>query len=100
MSGDVEFVNTEFDIFTHKTVQTAILEANAVHYPITPVDQNDLEFFIPADNETYIDLDIKLYVKGKFIGATGKISTLQILRRELTISSILCSVNVASCSTE
>jgi len=60
MSGDVEFVTTEFDIFAHKPVQTAILETNAVHYkPIATVDQKDLEFFIPADNEAYIDLDIK-----------------------------------------
>ena len=73
MSGDVEFVTTEFDIFAHKPVQTAILETNVVHYkPIETVDQNDLEFLILADNETYIDLDIKLYVKGKLIGADGK----------------------------
>jgi hypothetical protein len=66
MSGDAEFVNTEFDIFAHKPVQVAIIETNAFHYnPIATVDQNDLEFSIPADNETYIDLDIKLYVKGK-----------------------------------
>jgi len=72
MSGNVEFVTTEFDIFAHKPVQTAILEMNALHYkPMATVDQNDLEFLIPAD-ETYIDLDIKLYVKGKLIGAEGK----------------------------
>jgi hypothetical protein len=72
MSGDVEFVTTEFDIFAHKPVQTAILETNVVHYtPIASVDQNDLEFLIPG-NETYIDLDIKLYVKGKLIGVDGK----------------------------
>jgi len=73
MSGDVEFVTTDFDIFAHKPMQTAILETNAVNYkPIATVDQNDLEFFIHVDNETYIDLDIKLYVKGKLIGADGK----------------------------
>ena len=73
MSGDVEFITSEFDIFAHKPVQTAILETNVVHYkPIATVDQTDLEFSIPADNETYIDLDIKLYVKGKLIGADGK----------------------------
>ena len=73
MSGDVEFVTTEFDIFAHKPVQTTILETNAVHYkPIATVDQNDLEFLIPAHNETYIDLHIKLYVKGKIFGADGK----------------------------
>jgi hypothetical protein len=54
MSGDVEFVTTEFDIFAHKPVQTAILETNVVHYkPIATVDQTDLEFSIPADSETH-----------------------------------------------
>ena len=64
MSGDVELVTTEFDIFAHKPVQTAILKTNGVHHkPIATVDQNNLEFFIPGDNETYIDLDIKLFFK-------------------------------------
>jgi len=40
--------------------------------PIATVDQNDLEFLIPGDNETYIDLDIKLFVKGRLLGADGK----------------------------
>ena len=44
-----------------------------VHYkPIVTVDQNDLEFLIPGDTETYIDLDIKLFVRGKIIGSDGK----------------------------
>jgi len=43
----------------------------AAYKPITPVDRNDLEFFVPADNDTYIDLDIKLYVRGKLISASG-----------------------------
>jgi hypothetical protein len=54
-------------------VQTAILETNEVHYkPIATVVQNDLEFLRPANYETYIDLNINLYVKGKLIGADGK----------------------------
>jgi len=72
MSGDVEFVTTEFDIFAHKPLQTAILEANAVHYKTIRWIRTISNFFILADNETYIDLDIKLYVKGKLIGADGK----------------------------
>jgi len=39
--------------------------------PIAPVDQNDLEYFIPADNETYIYLDIKIYVRGKLVPGSG-----------------------------
>jgi hypothetical protein len=43
MSGDVECVTTEFDIFAHKPVQMAILGTNVIHYkPIATVDQTDL----------------------------------------------------------
>jgi len=38
--------------------------------PIAPVDQTDLEFFIPAD-DTYVDPDIKLYIRGKFTKSDG-----------------------------
>jgi len=73
MSGEVEFVSSEFDIFAHKLVQSVILGTDVVHYkPIATVDQNDLEFFIPGDSETYIEQDIKPYVRGKIIGADGK----------------------------
>ena len=42
-------------------MQTSVLGTTDVAYkPIALVDQNDLEFLIPADNDTYIDLDIKL----------------------------------------
>jgi len=40
--------------------------------PIATVDQNDLEFLVPGDNETYIDLDIELFVIGRLLGADGK----------------------------
>ena len=40
--------------------------------PIATVDQNDLEFLVPGDNETYIDLNFKLFVKGMLVGADGK----------------------------
>ena len=60
------FVISEFDIFARKPVQESILETLGVFYkPIASVDQSDLEFLIPADSETYIDLDIKVYVHGK-----------------------------------
>jgi len=99
MSGDIEFVTTEFDIFAHKPVKKAILETNAVHYkPIATVDQNDLEFLIPAD-ETYIDLDIKIYVKCKLIGADGK--DLDATDYTAGTNNFLHSVfNIASHSTE
>jgi len=74
MSGNVEFISSEFDIFgKKKPIKSAILDTHVVHYkPIATVNQNDLEFFILGDNETYIDLDIKLSVKGRLLGAYGK----------------------------
>ena len=73
MSEEVEFVSSEFDIFAPKPVQSAILGIDVVHYkPIATVDHKYLDFFIPRDSETYIDQDIKLYVRGKTIGANGK----------------------------
>ena len=35
------------------------------------MDQSDLEFLIPSDDDTYIELDIKLYIRGKFTRADG-----------------------------
>ena len=35
------------------------------------VDQSDLEFLIPSYDDTYIDLDIKLYIRGKLTKADG-----------------------------
>ena len=39
---------------------------------LAPLGQNDLEFLIPGDSDTYIDLDIKLYVRGKKVSCPGK----------------------------
>jgi len=64
-------VSSEFDIFVQKPIQTAILDVVRC-MSIATVDQNVLEFFVPGDNETYIDQDIKLYVRGQIIGADGK----------------------------
>jgi hypothetical protein len=56
------FVSTEFDVFAQKPVQEAVLETTEAEYkPIASVDMSDLEFLIPADNDTYLDLDIKVY---------------------------------------
>jgi hypothetical protein len=37
-----------------------------IYKPIAPIEQNDLEFLIPADSDTYVDPDIKNYISGKF----------------------------------
>jgi hypothetical protein len=73
MSGVADFVSSEFDILTSKSVQTAIRETGVVHYkPIASVDQSDLEFSIPQYHDTYIKLDIKLLIRSKLTRAGGK----------------------------
>jgi hypothetical protein len=69
---DLAFVTSEFDIFARKPVQHAIQETNVVVYkPIASIDQNDLEFLIPSDYDTYVDPDIKIYIRGKFTKTDG-----------------------------
>jgi len=41
------------------------------YIPIAPVNQNDLEFLIPADKDKYIRLDIQLYVRGILLSSSG-----------------------------
>jgi len=61
-----------FDIFAHKQVQTSELGTIENAYkPIATVDQNDLEFFIPADKDNYIHINIKLYFRSKFVSGSG-----------------------------
>ena len=36
------------------------------------MEQNDLEFLIPGDSNTYIGIDIKLYVRGKMVSSSGR----------------------------
>jgi hypothetical protein len=36
------------------------------------VDQSDLEYMISADNDTYIDLNMRLFVRGKLTAQDGK----------------------------
>ena len=43
----------------------------AKYKPIASVDQSDLEFLIPADNDTYIDPNEKIYVRSKLSKAGG-----------------------------
>jgi len=57
------FVGTEFDIFAPKPIQSGVDETiDMIYKPIATIHQSDLEFLIPADSDSYIDLDIKLYV--------------------------------------
>ena len=62
----------EFDVFARKPLQHAIHETNlVVQKPITSIDQSYLEFLMPADCDTYVDPDIKIYIRGKFTKADG-----------------------------
>jgi hypothetical protein len=73
MSEEVaDYLSTNFDIFPSKPVQTSVLESIETSYKtVASIDQSDLEFRMPADSETYLDLDIKLYIRGKLTKADG-----------------------------
>ena len=63
-------VRSEFDIFAHKPVQILVHETvETIYRAIASVDHSDLEFMFPVDNDTYIDLNIRLFVRGKLTGA-------------------------------
>ena len=66
MPAKPSYVGTEYDIFVRKPKQSSTVESNETIYrPIASVDQTDIEFVIPGDRDTYVDLDLKLFVKGK-----------------------------------
>ncbi|GFG38260.1 hypothetical protein Cfor_08914 [Coptotermes formosanus] len=68
----IAFASSEFDVFAAKPVQESVLETTEVIYkPTAFVKQSDLKNLIPADNKTYIDLNIKLYIRGKLIAKNG-----------------------------
>jgi hypothetical protein len=73
MSEATVSISSEFDVFARKPIQTAVVETiETVYKPIAPVEQSDLEFLILDDLDTYIDLDIKHYIRGKLISGNGK----------------------------
>ena len=66
MAEEKSYVVAEFDIFVRKPKQSSTVETNETIYrPIASVDQTDIDFAIPGDSDTYVDLDMKLFVKGK-----------------------------------
>ena len=65
-------LSSEFDLFAPRPIQTSVVETTEVRYkPIPSVEQSDLEFLIPADIDTYVNLNIKLYIRGKLTKADG-----------------------------
>ena len=66
---------------------------DTIYKPIPSVEQSDLEFVIPDDPHIYLDLDIKLYVKGKLVKLDGTILDNKHFMREQIISFIISSIN-------
>jgi len=65
-------LRSEFDLFAPRPIQTFVVETTEVTYkPIASVEQSDLEFLIPADNDTYVYLNIILYIRSKLTKAVG-----------------------------
>ena len=72
MAADVVSASSEFDIFATRLVQTSTLQTLETSYkPIAAHVQSDLEFIVPADQDTYIDLNIQLYIRCKLTKADG-----------------------------
>jgi hypothetical protein len=72
MAANTVSVSSEFDIFVDRPVQTSTLDTKEIAYkPIASTDQSDLEFLIPAFNDTYIDLNMQLYVRGQLTMEDG-----------------------------
>jgi hypothetical protein len=61
MAANVVCVSSEFDIFADRLVQTSSEKiVDIAHKPIPSVDQSDLEFTIPEDDNTYIDPNMEI----------------------------------------
>jgi hypothetical protein len=72
MAANAVSVSSEFDIFADRPVQTSTLDTNETAYkPIASIDQSDLEILVPADNDTYIDLNFQSYVRCKLVKPDG-----------------------------
>jgi hypothetical protein len=70
--ANVVCASSEFDIFADRPVQTSTVRTVEIgHKPTTVIDQRDLEFTIPKDDERYLDPDMQLYIKGQLLGANG-----------------------------
>ena len=72
MTADAVSASTEFDIFATNPVQTSTLETTETAYKSIPsLDQSYLEILIPADHDTYFDLNIQLHIRGKLTKANA-----------------------------
>jgi hypothetical protein len=54
--AEVASISSEFDIFVHRAIRTAVLgSVETMYKTLAPVEQNELELVIPGDSDTYID---------------------------------------------
>ena len=82
---DIVSASTEVEIFATRPVQSSTLETLEASYkPFAALDQNDLEFLVPANQDSYIDLSIQLYIRGKLTKADGT---------DLELTDITCVAN-------
>ena len=71
MSADAVSVSTVFDILATRPVHTSTRDDRDGLKHKASVDQSDLEFLVPEDHDTYIDLNYHLYIRGKLTKADG-----------------------------
>ena len=74
MAEEPSYLGPEFDLFAHKAKQDSCLDTTETIYkPIASVDQTDNDFVIPGDSKSYIDLNLKLFIRGKLVKKMGRI---------------------------
>jgi hypothetical protein len=72
MAANAVCVSYEFDIFADRPVQTLTEKIVEIpHKPLTSVDQSDLEFMIPEDDNSYIYVNMQINIKDQLVFAAG-----------------------------
>jgi len=72
MAEEKSFLGIEFDLFARKPTEDSWLDTTETIYkPIASVDQSDIEFLISGKSDTYIELNLKLFIRGKLIKEDG-----------------------------
>ena len=72
MAAEIVSGSNEFDIFATRPVQNSTLETTETAYKsIASLEQSDMEFLIPSNHDTYIDLNIQPYFRRKLTKTDG-----------------------------
>ena len=96
MTGaEIVSVSSEFDIFKHRLINTSALgTVETMYKSIASVDQNNLEFIIHYESDTYIDVDSKFIDRGKLASGAWKDVDLTDTTAGTIISPTQCTANV------